>query len=195
MLPPMGGQAFFIILLRPGGIPHHLRKEVFGFGGVFLNLAADVGHVDPEDLIVSSRPGAPQLLDDGVVGQHFSGVFAQQGDDPKLTEGEMDVLTSHQHLVLVVVNGQLTHRVRAFLGDFTVAGNRTGVADGCTHPGKEFIRAERFGQIVICAQVQSGDFVFFRATGPILPPPAGWTSCADAAEYPVHPCPAIPDPE
>ena len=32
-------------------------QDVFGLGGVFLQLAADVGHVDPQDLVVAALVG------------------------------------------------------------------------------------------------------------------------------------------
>ena len=103
-LPPMGGRHSLLFSLGQTIAHADLRKEVFGLGGVFLDFAADIGHVDPEDLIVSSCPGTPQLLDDGVVSQHFAGIFAQQGDDPEFAEGEVHIFTPDQYLVLVVVD-------------------------------------------------------------------------------------------
>ena len=39
-------------------------EDVGGLGGVFFDLAADVGHVDAEDLVVAAGAGAPELFDE-----------------------------------------------------------------------------------------------------------------------------------
>lgn len=51
-------------------------EKIFRLGGIFLDLPADIGHVDSEDLVVTAGPRTPQLLDDGIVGHHTAGVFA-----------------------------------------------------------------------------------------------------------------------
>ena len=49
--------------------------DVPGFGGVLLEFAADVGHVDTEDLVaVVAAVWAPDVLQNEVVGQHLPGV-------------------------------------------------------------------------------------------------------------------------
>ena len=64
-------------------------EEVFRLGGIFFDLAADIGHVDPENLIVAAGAGAPQLLDDVIVGQDPAGVLAEQGHDAELAESQL----------------------------------------------------------------------------------------------------------
>ena len=54
----------------------HFGEKVFRLGGIFLDLSADVGHVDPEDLVIAAGPRTPQLLDDGIIGHHTAGVLA-----------------------------------------------------------------------------------------------------------------------
>ena len=63
-------------------IPHaDLGEDVAGLVGVGLDLSADAGHVDAEDLVVGAGGGAPQLAEHGLIGQHPPGVLAQQGDN------------------------------------------------------------------------------------------------------------------
>ena len=88
--------------------------------GILFDLAADVGHVDAKDLVVGLGLGAPQLADDEVVGQHLSGVLAQQGHDLILVDGELGILAVHQHLMLVVINGQVAGGELAGLGDLGI---------------------------------------------------------------------------
>ena len=113
------------------------RKEIFRLGGVFLDFAADVGHIDPENLIVAAGPGAPELLDDVIIGQNPTGVLAQKGHDAELAEGQFGVFTPDEHLMLIIVNGQFAYGIGALLGDFAVAGGGAGMADGCPHPGQK----------------------------------------------------------
>ena len=54
----------------------HFGEKVFRFGRIFFNLPADVGHVDPKNLVIAAGPGPPQLLDDGIIGHHTAGVLA-----------------------------------------------------------------------------------------------------------------------
>ena len=54
----------------------YLGEEVFRLSGIFFNLAADVGHVDPKNLVIAAGPGPPQLLDDGIIGHHTASVLA-----------------------------------------------------------------------------------------------------------------------
>ena len=65
----------------------YLSEEVFRLSGIFLNLAADVGHVDPENLVVSAGARPPQLLDDVIIGQNPAGVLAEERHDSEFTEG------------------------------------------------------------------------------------------------------------
>ena len=137
----------------------HLCKQILRLGGVFFDFPADVGHVHPEDLVVAAGPGAPQLLDDEIIRQDLACVFAQQGHDAELAEGEMDVFPADTDLVLVVVDDQLSHRIGAVPGDFIVAGDGAGVADGGADPGQELVRAEGLGEVVVRPQIQRGDLV------------------------------------
>ena len=53
-------------------------EDVGGLGGVFFDLAADVGHVDAEDLVVAAGAGAPELLDEIIICQDLARVQAEQ---------------------------------------------------------------------------------------------------------------------
>ena len=99
----------------------HLGEDVLRLGRVLFDLSADVGHVDPEDLVVALALGAPQLLHDEVIGQDLAGAFAQQGHDFILVLGQAAVLPGNEHLVLVIVDGQLPGREFAGVGDGSAA--------------------------------------------------------------------------
>ena len=50
----------------------YLGEQIFRLGGVLFDFAADVRHVDAQDLIITARAGPPQLLNNVVVGQYLS---------------------------------------------------------------------------------------------------------------------------
>ena len=50
-------------------------------GGVLLDLAADVCHVDAQDLVAALALRPPQLLHNEVIGEHLARALAQQRDD------------------------------------------------------------------------------------------------------------------
>ena len=76
-------------------------------GGVLLDLAADVCHVDAQDLVAALALRPPQLLHNEVIGEHLARALAQQRDDPVLILREMSVLARDEHLMLVVIYGQV----------------------------------------------------------------------------------------
>lgn len=70
--------------MRQGSSPSAMRyptptsvKMYLGWAG-FFNFPADVGHVDAQDFVVALGAGPPELLHEKVIGQHTSGIFAQQ---------------------------------------------------------------------------------------------------------------------
>ena len=84
-----------------------LREDIFGRGGVFLDLAADICHVDTQDLVVGLGLGPPDLLDEVVVGQDLPCIFAEQRHDLEFVERQVDVLPVDEHMVLVVVDREI----------------------------------------------------------------------------------------
>ena len=44
-----------------------LGEDILRLGRIFFDLAADVRHVDAEDLVVAAGAGAPELFDEIVV--------------------------------------------------------------------------------------------------------------------------------
>ena len=110
----------------------HLCEEIFRFGRVLFDFAANIGHVDAKNLIIASGPGSPQFLDNEIVSEDFSRVFTQKRYDAELAEGQLDVLTADQSLMLVVVDGEVSHRISALLGDLivVVSANSSSVPKG-----------------------------------------------------------------
>ena len=86
-------------------------------------------------MIIPAGPGAPEFLDDEVIGQHLAGILSKESHDPELTEGELHIFPADQDLVLVVVNHHISHCVGAPLGNLVIAAGGAGVADGRADPG------------------------------------------------------------
>ena len=68
-------------------------QDVFGLGGVFLQLAADVGHVDSKDLVVIVHVGAPDGIHDVTVGQDSAGILCLKCEQLVLNLGQMHLFT------------------------------------------------------------------------------------------------------
>ena len=80
-------------------------KYVLGFCGIFLQLPADVCHIDAEDLIVAVRIGAPDFSDNGFIGHDPSGVLCQQADQLIFDLGQMDFTAFYLYQTAFKVNG------------------------------------------------------------------------------------------
>ena len=132
---------------------------VLGRGGILLDLAADVRHVDAQDLIVRLGLGAPDLADEEIVGQHLTGVFAQQRHDLELVEREVNVLPAHENMVLVVVDGQVADRIFSGLRDGVVVKTRARMADSRADAGEQFTRPEGLFDVIVRAEIERRDLV------------------------------------
>ena len=129
--PAQGGAGAWASVAFYHAVAHaHLGEDIVGLGGVLLYFPADIGHVHPEYLVVALALGAPELLHDEVIGEHLAGAFAQQGHYLVFVLGEAAVLPGDEHLVLVVVDGQLSGGELAGVGNGLVAQAGAGVADG-----------------------------------------------------------------
>ena len=71
----------------------------------------------------------------------------------------------HQHLVLVVVDGQVAGDELAGLGDLGVGQGGAGVADGGADAGQQLRRAEGLDQVVVRAVVQRLHLVMLVVAG------------------------------
>ena len=60
-------------------------------GGIVFYFPSDVGHIDPEDLVVLSGPRSPQFLHDIIIGQNLSVVISQKLHDPVLCQSQPDI--------------------------------------------------------------------------------------------------------
>ena len=49
-------------------------KDILGFRRILLDLAADVGHVHPQDLVPAAVLRSPEFLHDIIIGQHLAGI-------------------------------------------------------------------------------------------------------------------------
>ena len=87
--------------------------------GIFFQLAADIGHVDAEDLVVPARGGAPKLAQKIVVRQNFPGVAPQKRDDQpvKIFRARADGVPPAELLAIQLLGREGHDRVRAGRGE------------------------------------------------------------------------------
>ena len=101
-----GRHFLYSAFLHPVSDPD-LRVNVVGFCRILLQLPADIGHVDPQDLIIRVRVGPPDLLQDKIIGQHLAGISGKQGHQLVLDLGQMDILAFQRNQSLLKVDDKI----------------------------------------------------------------------------------------
>ena len=134
-------------------------------GGGFFNLPADVGHVDAQDFVVALGAGPPELLHEKVIGQHTSGIFAQQRHDAVFTLGELRIHPVHIDAVLVIVDGQAAGVKLARAGNLSVLAHGLRMPQGHADARQQLGGAEGLGDVVIRTQIDSLHLVRFMGSG------------------------------
>ena len=82
----------------------------------------------------------------------------------------MHILIADEHVVLVIVDGQVLDGELARLRDLVVVERRARVTDGRADARKQLLRAEGLGQIIVRACVEGFDLVALVAAGGIFLP-------------------------
>ena len=94
-----------------------LGEDIGGLGRIFLDLAADVRHVDAQDLVIAAGAGAPERADEIVIRQHLARVQAEKGDELILVLREHRILPCNVDAVLCIVDGEIARPENAGVGD------------------------------------------------------------------------------
>ena len=94
-----------------------LGEDIGGLGRIFLDLAADVRHVDAQDLVVAAGAGASERADEIVIRQHLARVQAEKGDELILVLREHRILPCNVDAVLCIVDGEIARPENAGVGD------------------------------------------------------------------------------
>ena len=69
---------------KPSLIPHtvansDLCENILRLSRIFFQLSPDMGHIDPEDLVVAVIVRPPDLTHQIIVGQHLSRLAGEKG--------------------------------------------------------------------------------------------------------------------
>lgn len=149
-----------LLFLRPPlAFPHpishaDLREDISRLSRIGLQLPADVGHIYPQDLVVVIvRVGAPDVVDDVVIGEDAAAVFGQQGDQLVLDLGEVDLLVLKEHQAAGEINGQILEGVDRLAFSHGAA-QLLVMAQGGADAGQKLGGAEGLGDVIVAAAVQ-----------------------------------------
>lgn len=134
-------------------------EDIFGFCRIFLDLPADICHIDAQDLVIVFDLGSPQLTDNKIVSKNTACVLSEKRYDFELILSEVDKFVAHTDLVLVIVNHQTGSMELSRLGDLVVGEMSAGMADGCSNASEKFACAERFNDVIIGSCIQCFNFV------------------------------------
>lgn len=89
-----------------------LCENVLGFRRVLFDLAANVCHVDPQDLVSALALRTPQFTEDVIISEYSPRTPCQQGNNAVLVLGQMAVFTRDEHLMLVIIDGEVPGKDR-----------------------------------------------------------------------------------
>ena len=139
---PNGRLCVFSVGLAHPVADAYLGEDVLRLGGVFLEFAADVRHVDAEDLAVFLGAQAPELAEHVVVGQDAARVEAEHGDYLVLVLREVHALAVHEDAALFVVYLEPAGLEAAAGGDGAGGGGGAGVAQRGAYARQQLRGAE-----------------------------------------------------
>lgn len=97
-----------------------LGEDIPRIGRILLYLAPYICHINAQDLVVCFCFRTPDLANQKIVGQHLTGVLAEQCHDLEFVEREMYILAVHKHTMLIIVNRQSPYTELAGTGDAVV---------------------------------------------------------------------------
>ena len=100
-----------------------LCENKLWLGGILLNFAADVCHIDPKNLVVGFHVRSPDFLHDGIVCDYAAGIPGKQRNNAVFVLREMYVLTAYKNLVLVEINVEITGLELFALGERALHGS------------------------------------------------------------------------
>ena len=124
-----------------------------------------VRHIHAQNLIVGLGLRPPDLLDEIVIRQHLASVLAEQRHDLVLVRRQVRVLAGEKDAVLVVVDAQVADTVLARHGQAVARAVGARVAQRRADAREQLHRAERLGQVIVCAHIERGRLVDLRAAG------------------------------
>jgi hypothetical protein len=130
-----------------------LSLEVAGPVRVGFQLLAKVGHVDAKVMSIFFRVGSPYLAQDMAVGDNATAVEDQDTKERVLARGELHIGSFAADGAGDEVDGDVAENDRRLIrGGGRAAKNRA-------EAGEELFTAEWFGEIVVSAGIERGDFV------------------------------------
>ena len=97
------------VFLRHAVADADFREDILGVTGIFFDFTPDVGHIDPQNLVVVVRVRSPDPGDDGIVGQHPPRIFGEQGHEFVLYLRQMDILFIHKYDPFVKIDYKVLH--------------------------------------------------------------------------------------
>src|SRR4029077_2416983 len=130
------------------------RPEVYRARWVFLQFLAEFQNV----IVDGSRGGiilvSPDFVQQFVAADNPLGILHQKLKCLEFLSRQYHRLPVALHFHLLKVGGDVVET-----NDLRLRHDSSGVAQGCTDPGQQFSRAERFGDVVISSQLEQQDLV------------------------------------
>ena len=124
------------------------------------DLAAQTGDVDVDGAVEDDDLVAPDAVENLLAGEDHAAVGEEQGEDLELLLGEGEFRA--------VEGADLAPEVHfePFESDgFGFGAGGCGAAQDAAHAGEDFADGEGFGDVVVGAEVQSGDGIVFGVAG------------------------------
>src|SRR5581483_89270 len=106
---------------------------------------------------------APHMREQEILRHDAPGVLCQIGEQAILDRGEGHFTPGNEHLVLSIVNGQISYRLWTCQGGSFI-GRKLRTTQHSSYPCQQFIDTKGLGQIIIGSQVQATNLVLILTT-------------------------------
>ena len=120
-----------------------------------------MGHVYPQNLVVTIRKRPPYFGNNTLIGHDLAGILGQQGNQLIFDLGQMDILSLYLYQPAFKVNEKIAYFIFKTLG----AGRSLAVAQRGADAGQQLSRAKGFGEVVVCSQVQGSHLAALQGPG------------------------------
>lgn len=108
---------------------------------VFLQLTADIRHIDAQDLVVLALVRAPDIVQQGGIGEHAAGLARQPLDNFVFVLGEVDFLAADRDRAALKVDAEILIFVRR--GDQRCAPRQAGWHAGAPRGSARAVRSSQ----------------------------------------------------
>ena len=122
---------------------------------VLFDLPADICHIHPEYLVVSTRIRSPHSADYLLVGEHRSGALSQHCHKLEFVLSKLRVPVIYVNPELIIIYYKSAYLKSVLYRNVGVNSDAAGMPQSYPYPCEKLIRgSDRLHQIIVCSLIQ-----------------------------------------